>query len=68
MSGAGKKLFKNSRFVIKKNKENLKVQLDGIRPHCSDVQLLLRNLLFLNFTFNIYCAGVTPSIKSSQIP
>jgi hypothetical protein len=48
-----KKIFKKSRFVIKKSKENLKHQLADIRSHCTVLKLLLRNLLFLNFTFNI---------------
>jgi hypothetical protein len=51
MSGAEK--FKNSRFVIKKNKENPSHQLDDIRLHCIVVKLLLRNLLSLSLTFNI---------------
>ena len=53
MSGAEKKIFKKSRLVIKKNKENLKHQLDDIRSHSSVVKLLLRNLLSLKFTLNI---------------
>jgi hypothetical protein len=53
MSGAEKKIFKNSRFVIKKNKENLKHQLDGIRTLSIVVKLLLGNLLYLKFTLNI---------------
>jgi hypothetical protein len=59
MSGAGKKIFKNSRFVIQKNKENLSYQLDDIRLHCTIVKLLLMNLIssksILNITHTLLC-------------
>ena len=48
-----KKIFKNSRFVIKKNKENPSHQHGDIRLHFIVVKLMLRNLLSLKLTLHI---------------
>jgi hypothetical protein len=47
MSGAGKKIFKNSRFVIKKNKENLGLPLDSLGSHGWQITLLSATFAFL---------------------